>query len=654
MNKLLLLLTCSLLSLGVLAQTAGNSGKAAVVKTSGKTADKVQRSIQNLDSKPFQAGQSVSGSGVLSKRSPLLISNALVDNIGSTSYDLQSNSSVARRLVNYGNGTLTATWTWADPVDGDPWPSRGTGYNHFDGTSWTHLMTERMEGSTGPRTGWPTLGKLGSGKEMILSHNPQVYNLHQGTNSSVGSTSTWSWAASGATLTSTCSGGGNIWARMAVSGTTGNYVHVISNSADSTCKKMGIKQPFLYSRSDNAGASWAVVDSVLPGLDSTITLASAADDYAIDSRDSVVAIVHTGLGESTILWKSTNNGMSFTKMYVDSFPFMPDITVSGADGDTGESSDGSISVFVDENHVVHVVYSFNFVFMMDDGTGNITSFFSPVQTALVYWNDVAQTKVFLPMLASHVDLDGDTVYNIGAGTTIATPTTTGGPAARYGNNSLLCKPSIASDDNNNMFIVFSLPTENDSTPDGQNFRDIWVRASTDNGATWPDNLCMNLTCSQGYEEAFPDAAKLADGNLHIMFQVDPEPGTTLTNDDTQVENDVCYIKVPVASILDESAGCNFNVGIKSPERVSTLFMSEMYPNPSNGISKFDLNIETSENVNVTITNLLGQELQAIQYGQLGAGLYTLQLDASTLSTGLYLVNVKAGEISSTKKLMIQN
>ncbi len=51
--------------------------------------------------------------------------------IGSTRYDLQTNSSVGRRIITKGN-TVSATWTIAQ--DGDPYPSRGTGYTYNSGT----------------------------------------------------------------------------------------------------------------------------------------------------------------------------------------------------------------------------------------------------------------------------------------------------------------------------------------------------------------------------------------------------------------------------------------------------------------------------------------------------------------------------------------
>ena len=81
--------------------------------------------------------------------------------IGETYYDLQSNSSMARRIVNHSDGTITAIWTICPA--GSPYTLRGTGYNYFDLTNWlypdivSHDVTDRLESI---RTGFPSLGNL--------------------------------------------------------------------------------------------------------------------------------------------------------------------------------------------------------------------------------------------------------------------------------------------------------------------------------------------------------------------------------------------------------------------------------------------------------------------------------------------------------------
>ncbi|MEO6167783.1 MAG: hypothetical protein ABIO46_16185, partial [Chitinophagales bacterium] len=90
--------------------------------------------------------------------------------IGTTYYDLQTNSSVCNRLVNNTDGTVQATWTHSpDAVSG--FPNRGTGYvAKIDGV-WGPPPAARIESE---RTGWPNIVRTGNGGEFVIAHNTVV------------------------------------------------------------------------------------------------------------------------------------------------------------------------------------------------------------------------------------------------------------------------------------------------------------------------------------------------------------------------------------------------------------------------------------------------------------------------------------------------
>jgi len=89
--------------------------------------------------------------------------------IGSTNFDLQTNASVASRIIVYPDGKMSAVWTTCPDVS--PFMSRGTGYNHFDGYNWlTPPVKNRLESK---RTGWPNIGIVNKNSkivEYIISH----------------------------------------------------------------------------------------------------------------------------------------------------------------------------------------------------------------------------------------------------------------------------------------------------------------------------------------------------------------------------------------------------------------------------------------------------------------------------------------------------
>ena len=258
------------------------------------------------------------------------------------------------------------------------------------------------------------------------------------------------------------------------------------------------------------------------------------------------------------------------------------------------------------------------------------------------------------MTMAMVDEDGDGNYAIGQFTTAARLDAPNGitAAARYGNNSLLCKPSIASNDGNDMFIVFSLPADNDSTPDGQSFRDIWVRASHDKGATWPDSFVMNLTCTVGVEESFPVAAKLSNDTLHVLFQSDDEPGTALTNGDPDRVNDIDVLSVPTSMIFNRTAKCMFS-GVRNQVANNLFSVGDAYPNPFNTETYLTINLIKQSDVLVTVTNVLGQTVLQVNNSNMNPGRHVITMDASRMTSGVYFYTVRAGENSVTKKLIVQ-
>ncbi|NCO56448.1 MAG: hypothetical protein GW876_13770, partial [Bacteroidetes bacterium] len=89
--------------------------------------------------------------------------------IGSTSYDLQTNNCVDSRCHLFPDGTVGATWTFGTTPGN--YPERGTGYNYFDNTSWTIAVPTpaRIENK---RTGWPSYAALGTNEEgeVVIAH----------------------------------------------------------------------------------------------------------------------------------------------------------------------------------------------------------------------------------------------------------------------------------------------------------------------------------------------------------------------------------------------------------------------------------------------------------------------------------------------------
>jgi len=88
------------------------------------------------------------------------------------------------------------------------------------------------------------------------------------------------------------------------------------------------------------------------------------------------------------------------------------------------------------------------------------------------------------------------------------------------------------------------------------------------------------------------------------------------------------------------------------EFAGTLSTSYIYPNPAQNAAVIGMTLDKSSSVDVTILNMVGQSVRTIKTnGSVGEN--SVRLDLSGMASGLYLVNIKAGDAAVTKKLVIE-
>lgn len=575
--------------------------------------------------------------------------------LAETYYDLQTNSSPGRRVILHDDGTISAVWTMSGD-DNSGWPNRGSGYNHYNGSDWFTGVNERIESTT--RTGWPSIFRIDD-EEGIMAHESNTGGFILSKNGSIGSNS---WTSSTPQLDDESVPGVNrvpIWNRTA----SGNgYLHTISNYWASDANNVpvvvrnGVSSPTTYSRSADGGQTWDKQHIMLPGYDSSLYIAGGGDNYAIDVRDSVVAIVMGGLGDPVSLWKSTNNGDSFTYIDVDNFAYKgrtSDVLMP----DTPDCNDGSLDVLIDNDNVVHVFWGGSNVFD-DDATDESFSFF-PGTARLMHWKEGdTEPKI----CGSTIDMDGDGSLTINPETTNSLDANQNVPsgllsAARTGNTSLVTMPSAAIDAQGNLFVVYSAPIETSLHFLNANFRDILVSYSTDGGDTWmgPQNLTQDRTT----ENNFPCVAKDANDFLHLIFQQDLLPGTHLQNHSPSAGthpndvNEIQYAAIPTSAILNNEIGAN-TLNVEEVEKQAKVFVvSQNQPNPFTGTSNVIVYLQSGADVTLTVTDMMGRTVNSGQLGVLSAGNHAIELDANGLKPGIYFYTIATPEHSVTKKMQVK-
>ena len=78
-----------------------------------------------------------------------------------------------------------------------------------------------------------------------------------------------------------------------------------------------------------------------------------------------------------------------------------------------------------------------------------------------------------------------------------------------------------------------------------------------------------------------------------------------------------------------------------------------YPNPFNPETKIKFAINKNETASLIIYNELGEEIKTLFSGLAEAGkIYILNFDAGALTSGVYFYQLRAGNYSETKKMIV--
>lgn len=91
------------------------------------------------------------------------------------------------------------------------------------------------------------------------------------------------------------------------------------------------------------------------------------------------------------------------------------------------------------------------------------------------------------------------------------------------------------------------------------------------------------------------------------------------------------------------------VGVEENSLVTGV---NVYPNPMANNASVDFNLTAENTVSIVLVNTVGQLVQSENLGNMSTGIHTYQLDASSLSNGLYFLNITVGNNTITKKVSI--
>jgi len=181
------------------------------------------------------------------------------------------------------------------------------------------------------------------------------------------------------------------------------------------------------------------------------------------------------------------------------------------------------------------------------------------------------------------------------------------------------------------------------SPDASTFPDsIRVMYSVNDSipeGTWVNCGRFKVSTSGWLRLGFVAPTASVNGRFCIRYCV-VNGGPTGQNSD--------YIGIDAINIVRNLIGVNNN-NTQTPKEFG---LKQNYPNPFNPTTYIDYDVPNKDFVNISVFNILGQKVADLVNDYKTAGSYRINFDASSLSSGVYVYKMTAGNYTSIKKMLL--
>jgi hypothetical protein len=79
----------------------------------------------------------------------------------------------------------------------------------------------------------------------------------------------------------------------------------------------------------------------------------------------------------------------------------------------------------------------------------------------------------------------------------------------------------------------------------------------------------------------------------------------------------------------------------------------IFPNPTNSDATLNITLPKAAAVSYSVSNSLGQQIEADNLGTLKDGSYSIKLNSTDYSNGIYFIKVRIGDSMITQKLIVK-
>ena len=159
--------------------------------------------------------------------------------------------------------------------------------------------------------------------------------------------------------------------------------------------------------------------------------------------------------------------------------------------------------------------------------------------------------------------------------------------------------------------------------------EIYYKRSTDGGQNWdPDTRLTNKNA-----DSDKPSIALSESVVHLVWQ-----------DFRDGNREIYYKQNPTGNVV----GINdFNFSIPESHE-----LHQNFPNPFNPSTSIQYAISSRQFVSLKVYDILGNEIATLVNEEQPAGRYEVEFNAATLPSGVYFYQLKAGEYTAVKKMIL--
>ncbi len=153
-----------------------------------------------------------------------------------------------------------------------------------------------------------------------------------------------------------------------------------------------------------------------------------------------------------------------------------------------------------------------------------------------------------------------------------------------------------------------------------------------------------------------------------MYQHDYAAGSAVASSGPEGPtslNEMVYMQIPVGDIpteprqeiwafrADSTGFPQFESADERAELPAGFMLHQNYPNPFNPTTNIQFDLAKAANVSLTVFDVTGRQVAMLLDNEnLGAGVHTLNFDATGLSSGVYFSRLDMGGTSMTRKMVL--